>query len=207
MEQSLLKKLPAEMRNRIYELALTEAHPIQLSKDTLNQFQPALPKTCKQIRAECGSLIYANEFVVVVAECDTTFVSKFLESLNAEKASLIRSLTIECAGSGEDGVGRDRSTLSQPLPGKWDDLVRLLLSKDLNGYRVLFVRTPRIDFSEVAAKAKGPAMQKIEALKSIIDYHECQAFGAVLSYHLMADITESVDQSRVLGFMAMSEEA
>jgi len=71
MNQSLFAKLPAELRNRIYEYTLRYGTPIvvewfestktfRFTANDRNIFPLALAGTCKRIRAECIQLFYAG---------------------------------------------------------------------------------------------------------------------------------------------------
>jgi len=77
MDKSPLSKLPAELRNRIWELALASDVPLAAKwRNTESKFRPerppasdpaALTKTCKQLRAESGQLFYTvNHFILRV---------------------------------------------------------------------------------------------------------------------------------------------
>ncbi|KAK3063925.1 hypothetical protein LTS18_011639 [Coniosporium uncinatum] len=51
--------LPAELRNHIYRYALTESHELVIS-DSAPPQQPALTRTCRQIRTEALGIFYLN---------------------------------------------------------------------------------------------------------------------------------------------------
>ncbi|KAK3713460.1 hypothetical protein LTR37_008418 [Vermiconidia calcicola] len=62
-EPNRLQKLPAELRNRIYELALPRSEVVHAAYRSAEYVeprvkQPALTRTCKQIRAEALPLFY-----------------------------------------------------------------------------------------------------------------------------------------------------
>lgn len=65
MEKSPLAKLSAEIRNNIYAFTLTDRCARNLSRS----HQPALARSCRQIRQECFLLFYAsNTFSVRIDE-------------------------------------------------------------------------------------------------------------------------------------------
>lgn len=76
MDRSPLAKLPAELRNHVYELALRHPVPLKLYWDPildefhrLEAFRPRLPlaltETCQQVRVECTQIFYAiNTFII-----------------------------------------------------------------------------------------------------------------------------------------------
>ncbi|KAK0914374.1 hypothetical protein LTR02_001759 [Friedmanniomyces endolithicus] len=76
LESSRLGRLPAELRNYVYELALRQPEPIEvrwlhdaepaesLASTSVNGHPAALLSTCKIVRHECSQLLYAiNTFV------------------------------------------------------------------------------------------------------------------------------------------------
>ncbi|KAK5124413.1 hypothetical protein LTR85_001630 [Meristemomyces frigidus] len=61
--------LPAELRNRIYMLALLESDAVTINKN--NYIQPGLLRTCRQVRSESSGLYYTlNTFRIDVTDCD-----------------------------------------------------------------------------------------------------------------------------------------
>jgi len=75
MENSLLSRLPPELRNRVYELVLRRPEAIEISavlpknepsaEPLRLSDQPALTRTCMAIRAECwGLFININSSVI-----------------------------------------------------------------------------------------------------------------------------------------------
>ncbi|KAK4541936.1 hypothetical protein LTR36_007300 [Oleoguttula mirabilis] len=75
---SKLMSLPAELRNAIYEYALTED---EITVDS-NLKQPALLHTCRQIPTEALGLWYTSgHFVAQVHDCDATLLVAFSQHL------------------------------------------------------------------------------------------------------------------------------
>jgi len=81
MDASPLSRLPAELRNEIFELAYTSEQPllviynhnnatVRLSPTSLNCYCRllALRQTCKQIRQETRALVWARNTIVLYAE-------------------------------------------------------------------------------------------------------------------------------------------
>jgi len=111
MDNSPLAKLPAELRNYIYELALTCDTPCRVRSVGLNpqllspeQRQPlGLTATCKAIRAEPTKLFYANNsFVFTNGDSDCAFhrdqvqwFQIFAGKVGKANASVLQSVTID----------------------------------------------------------------------------------------------------------------
>lgn len=89
--------LPAEIRNRIYDLALKEDEPIDL-QDRPYIEEPALLMTRLRIRSEALAVFYGvNTFTVHKVASrpgrfGTDVTKDFLRSLGPERAALIRLL-------------------------------------------------------------------------------------------------------------------
>ncbi|EME43149.1 hypothetical protein DOTSEDRAFT_54046 [Dothistroma septosporum NZE10] len=92
MENSKLGKLPAELRNLIYEFALRSPADVQIRRE------PGILWTCKQIRAEAEQMFYAvNDFFGIEHEDHEShgLCCEWLKT-KASYLHLIRSLTIRC---------------------------------------------------------------------------------------------------------------
>lgn len=118
METSRLGKLSAEIRNHIYELALTQDEPInitsnevpfgrqRLSRYNKNQHPLALALTCRQAHHECLQLFYAsNSFIFYLDNglpSDFEDVSEmaltFLKRLDQEARTSIPRITLSTTG-------------------------------------------------------------------------------------------------------------
>ena len=71
-------ELPAELRNRIYRLALLEPDAIKINDSSTPQ-EPSLLSACRQIRQEAISIYYGeNHFELQVADLDPTTAQKWL---------------------------------------------------------------------------------------------------------------------------------
>ncbi|KAK5117733.1 hypothetical protein LTR85_008708 [Meristemomyces frigidus] len=82
MDRSAIGRLPAELRNRIYELALFIPGGIRLdlgdeypsmARELQEQQLLALTQTCRQLRAESRQIFYAGN--VFVVDCDVEYLS------------------------------------------------------------------------------------------------------------------------------------
>ncbi|KAK5117802.1 hypothetical protein LTR85_008777 [Meristemomyces frigidus] len=84
MESSSLRKLPAELRNTIFELALSASDPVNINLPSANRTWTsttsswstpsslAHAQTCKQIRRETLPVFFAaNSFSIVTSELDS----------------------------------------------------------------------------------------------------------------------------------------
>ena len=73
-----LLKLPAELRNCIYRLALVQEGDIVYNKD--GYARPAVLNTCKKIRSEALKIFYyENTFISTISNYDVTAVEKFYQ--------------------------------------------------------------------------------------------------------------------------------
>lgn len=86
--------MPAELRNRIYDLAIVEDNKIDVREAKV---QPAIAQTCRQIRQETkGSYIAKNTFVAHVEENKYEFLLLWLKALTAQDIQNLRKLIISC---------------------------------------------------------------------------------------------------------------
>ena len=198
MAQSPLVTSPAEVRNTIYELALTETEPIELTKRGLHKLQPPLTRVCRQVRSECSSLIFANDFTTTVADCDITLLTRFVASLSPAQASLIKSLRITCTGQGSLGVlHKIPRAHDQVLPEVWQGIIDLLLSKGLDAYRVHFSRDPAEDYLTEARVAAN--RREVAATSAALDnYVRRCSFDMALFKNLVKSMHTPVDRDRLL---------
>ncbi|KAK5115830.1 hypothetical protein LTR85_009424 [Meristemomyces frigidus] len=143
MDQPPLIRLPAELRNHIYELALLRGHPVEIKIYDDDVLSPvgydvlALTRTCKQIRHESTGLFYSiNEFhiqlrvgslkfwyqaprtmLVSMERHLMTLLRSFVDSIGARNATSLTSVTLQL---GEDVVFEDlrrrRNKNSSSLP-------------------------------------------------------------------------------------------
>lgn len=68
VSDSPLPNLPPELRNRIYSSALASSSDISIPA-TSKLANPPLLQVCRQIKAECTQLYYAeNEFRIVITD-------------------------------------------------------------------------------------------------------------------------------------------
>ncbi|KAK4539388.1 hypothetical protein LTR36_010989 [Oleoguttula mirabilis] len=120
MDASPLQRLAPELRNRIWELALTQADPVKVhGKNGRNVAEPgalaitttdshplALRQTCRQISSECGRLFYIhNSFTFPATFFDHLAGSKtpvcqplsaLAAIIGAENAAVIRAVKVLC---------------------------------------------------------------------------------------------------------------
>lgn len=98
MDGSLFGKLSAELRNKIYLLAL--AAPDESEDDSMINYlatdKPALLRTCKRIREEATLLYYANNaFGASIVDGDIRPFLQLLQLLSKEEAKVISTLHIQ----------------------------------------------------------------------------------------------------------------
>ena len=102
---AFLSRIPGEIRNQIYELALADSAPIpavrvvRMPHQEIFDFKyryrisaPALAKTCRQIRQECLAIAYS----------DNTFVFELLPGQHSISKSLINGWAKRLAQHGLD---------------------------------------------------------------------------------------------------------
>ncbi|KAK5715099.1 hypothetical protein LTR15_010515 [Elasticomyces elasticus] len=91
----LLLKLSAELRNNIYELVLLSEDSIDIRTET----QPAIARTCRQIREECIQIYYGQskfEFVTASAQDDTLDdIAHWLERIGPEHCRVLSTIKIK----------------------------------------------------------------------------------------------------------------
>ncbi|PPJ51503.1 hypothetical protein CBER1_07969 [Cercospora berteroae] len=80
MENSLLGKLPAELRNNIYKFVLEAEKPLVICSQSRNlntATQPSLTRVCRQIRSETLEIFYhSNTFIAEIETYSETTWSK-----------------------------------------------------------------------------------------------------------------------------------
>lgn len=117
MDNSSLAHLSPELRNLIYGHALYERRPVAISKNFSTE--PALLRTCKQIREEAELLFYAvNDFTgiaTIMADDEHDgdgHIIRWLHRAPVQKLALIKSLTIRVEIPGFEWQG-----ILEPLNG------------------------------------------------------------------------------------------
>lgn len=87
--------LPAELRNRIYELSLAEPDEIEITKSLQ---EPSLPSVNRQIRSEARKIWYENNsFYVAVVGWDDDLLHRFTKHCLKIKVNPVLALEIERA--------------------------------------------------------------------------------------------------------------
>ncbi|TKA63277.1 hypothetical protein B0A55_10235 [Friedmanniomyces simplex] len=91
MDASPFGRIPAELRNEIFRLALTSNTPIALRPDT----EPALLRTSRQIRGETRGVFWAGkDFVVNVATDTGVQTAQDIGGLDQDKLRLIPKIIV-----------------------------------------------------------------------------------------------------------------
>ena len=115
MEDSPLQRLPPELRNHIFKLALTADRPIKL--EDLHE-KTALIRTCKQIRQEGSAIFYmCNRFSFIFVQDTEDAVAKlcvFLRRLGPKILQHIGSLRVVI-------MPHYYVLLDQSYGGSWED--------------------------------------------------------------------------------------
>ncbi|GIZ47085.1 hypothetical protein CKM354_001018600 [Cercospora kikuchii] len=99
MDNSPLGKLSAELRNEVYRLVVSAEKPLVVCKNhsapELSAVQPALTRTCRQIREESlGMFYHANTFVMELIT--TMFWGDYVESDSIHQRTKEVSAWLQC---------------------------------------------------------------------------------------------------------------
>jgi len=83
--------LPAELRNKIYDLDLVSVTAVELSTTGV----PPLLRTCKHIRREVSKIFWSsNSFTLTAESYNLELLSAFFRAVGIDNTKLIRSITI-----------------------------------------------------------------------------------------------------------------
>lgn len=104
MDHSPLARLPPELRNKIYEIALTQEKPVARFHPYISRARDhcthrlALTRTCKQIHAESSQLFYScNTFKLIAQSSDgkaLTCLDSLVSRLGEANTAAMRRLQI-----------------------------------------------------------------------------------------------------------------
>ena len=115
--QSPLLRLPAELRNRIYQEILSEIEqPIRL---TTTRQSPSVLSVCHQICEEGSGLFYST---ATFQFTDPSICLRFLENLSHEHRKLVQEIRYDCSETCSDPTSWKRAFLD--LPGL-DEYVKI----------------------------------------------------------------------------------
>lgn len=90
-----LSKLPAELRNRVYELVLVHPNEIAVNSRKRLRDHKALLQTCKQIREEASKIFYAlNSFRITLPVHWKPRPILFFETAGFENSLSVRGLSV-----------------------------------------------------------------------------------------------------------------
>ena len=139
-QDSRLLKLPAELRNAIYTLALSFDEDIMVS--TVHKLRrPALLKTCKQIRAEATLLYFSSTtFHLVISPTELKFTKTWLRSIGRESAAAINPLLLTLnLDQANHRFCRSREGLEwlSTYRRKWEDLAKAMLEAGIRSEAVI----------------------------------------------------------------------
>ena len=181
----LLEKLPAEIRNQIYDLVLVSDTPLEANVDLLKK-HTAILNTCSQIRTEAKDIIFENEFQLTCGKLSPDDLRKWLTSLGA-RDKLIKHITVEF------GLSHTAETQSISWAEKYEHLT---VDFDIVGYLRYFKRidSEAREFAEVlaAAVSAGTIAQNISLVRAKQDYRDLSLA------HLRKNFVETI-QARLPG--------
>lgn len=130
-QTSYFQRLPPEVRNAIFGLALVNDEPLDVEQPF-----PGITGTCKQLRSESLPVYLGNNnFVVSVPNRNFHSIMlwlRIIEGLPPETKALIRSLTVNCEGYilyGLDSI--ELSNAVKPEFDVWNNLIRLIAQSGL----------------------------------------------------------------------------
>ncbi|KAK4952410.1 hypothetical protein LTR10_009216 [Elasticomyces elasticus] len=105
MDESPFSRIPAELRNRCFELALCQPGPIQIHRPgdrftatCITPFPTALLATCRVMRKDCTEMFYAvNSFSIPFGGLApiTNMPSQFLSQIGRKNTQAIRSMHVD----------------------------------------------------------------------------------------------------------------
>lgn len=184
MEHSPLNRLPSELRNYIYELALVQPDGVwigcwgghrpcrpgeKLKAKATAARGLALTRTCKQIHAEATEVCYnGNDFTIAMAPVGLKQsrdicaimtmmpLQKFLSTIGTENEQALRSITLVLLSNGDF-----KSDVSRPPMSK---VIKLML---LN-MRVMTERNARVDVN-ISLDFESPRYGPASLLTASID--------------------------------------
>ena len=152
-----LLELPAELRNRIYRFTLCNAAPIQFPRNGLEQ--PALVRTCKQIRSEAVAMYYIdNVFAMPAVRFDhsTAFAFEKQARPHVRTSSLEYGILV-----GDDDTEYSWSELLKWLQAYHEGKTKLWGSADEPTSGAYYVAAKAF---EMVRKMKGDDWSKVEDL-------------------------------------------
>lgn len=106
MQRSPFLKLPAELRNTIYELALLPNMPISVERDSKPKI-PAILRTCHQTRREAGPIYFSSvrgllyfytTGDIYAGSFGTPAIIAWLHNIGTDQSALIKRLELHCTG-------------------------------------------------------------------------------------------------------------
>lgn len=85
MASPFLHKLPAELRNGIYRMALVSEEPLMICRGGKNVLgRTALLRTCRQIRSEATGIYYENAFHITCGSGGGRVGGRWLKEMRSE---------------------------------------------------------------------------------------------------------------------------
>ncbi|KAK5114558.1 hypothetical protein LTR85_010135 [Meristemomyces frigidus] len=93
MDNSPFARLPPELRNRIFDLALTRSNGCRIELDQMQNYNQ-LTRTCRQIRAETHAVFYSQNDFLVGSDYDNKWVCKFRELLRLLGAEIVGRIKV-----------------------------------------------------------------------------------------------------------------
>ena len=160
---SNLLVMPAELRNKIYEIVLVSEGNVTISAATKH---PALLQVCHQIREEATKIYFSqNHFLVSASDSNVAVLDAWLSTTSGEEGSSISAFiisysfndhviasfdTLAEAVSSNDAakIGAMSEEFSQMVEEEFDVLARIIAELFQKGIRPI-----RFDFSAAMAQA------------------------------------------------------
>ena len=118
---SRLTSLPAELRNRIYRLALINDKPLNITSKKTNQ-EPALLATNRQIRAEALKIYYAENIFLLRVDLGYRFdkrTTSWFQSLAKSKRDLISKICVDYVNTRPGWLDFSPFERIEPLMKNW----------------------------------------------------------------------------------------
>lgn len=106
MDNSPLARLPAELRNYIYELVLIETQPIEVNWGYSNLWiAPPLLQTCRQARSEAAPIYYSGSTFTIMHVNTQTKLEAWLRTIGPDARRFLRQVRV---GLGWEALGSGR---------------------------------------------------------------------------------------------------
>lgn len=114
MDHSPFARLPAELRNHIYDLALVDAGRIEVNRNLSTHWNPPpLLQACRQLRNEASPVYYGNNTFTIEHWNALKALETWLRAIGPDARGFLRKILMGCgyeALGPEKGLRRDEES-------------------------------------------------------------------------------------------------